>query len=132
MWSRPNGGRELRRGESSGGQRGRAIDREDNGLVQELVLKQAGARCTSGGSQRPILERFLSRLRLHEFLHDHLPREDGRTRVPTATAWLALPQNLLIAREPLYGVLSRDGLESLNGAALPRSCATCFRGAGAE
>ena len=52
----------------------------------------------------PILEHFLGRLRLHEFLRDHLPREDGRTRVPTATALLVLLRNLLISREPLYGV----------------------------
>jgi transposase len=52
----------------------------------------------------PILDHFLSRLRLREHLHDHLPHEDGRTRVPTATALLVLLRNLLISREPLYGV----------------------------
>jgi transposase len=52
----------------------------------------------------PILDHFLGRLRLREFLRDHLPREDGRTRVPTATALLVLLRNLLISREPLYGV----------------------------
>jgi transposase len=52
----------------------------------------------------PILERFLGRLRLRELLCDHLPHEDGRTRVPTATALLVLLRNLLISREPLYGV----------------------------
>ena len=52
----------------------------------------------------PILEHFLDRLRLHAFLCDHLPHEDGRTRVPTATALLVLLRNLLISREPLYGV----------------------------
>jgi transposase len=52
----------------------------------------------------PILEHFLGRLRLRDFLHDHLPREDGRTRVPTATALLVLLRNLLISREPLYGI----------------------------
>jgi transposase len=52
----------------------------------------------------PILEHFLSRLRLREFLREYLPHEDGRTRVPTATALLVLLRNLLISREPLYGV----------------------------
>ncbi len=52
----------------------------------------------------PILEYFLRRLRLREHLRDHLPHEDGRTRVPTATALLVLLRNLLISREPLYGV----------------------------
>jgi transposase len=52
----------------------------------------------------PLLEGFLRRLRLEEFFRDHLPREDRRSRVPTATALLVLLKNLLIAREPLYGV----------------------------
>jgi len=52
----------------------------------------------------PILEHFLSRLRLRQFLYDHLPHEDRRTRVPTATGLLVLLRNLLISREPLYGV----------------------------
>ena len=52
----------------------------------------------------PILEHFLGRLHLREFLRDHLPHEDGRTRVPTATALLVLLRNLLISRKPLYGV----------------------------
>jgi transposase len=52
----------------------------------------------------PLLNRFLERLRLSHFLRDHLPDEDGRTRVPTATALLVLLRNLLISREPLYGV----------------------------
>ena len=52
----------------------------------------------------PVLDHFLRRLRLEEFLRDHLPREDRRSRVPTATALLALLKNLLISREPLYGV----------------------------
>jgi transposase len=52
----------------------------------------------------PILDRILTRLRLEVFLRDHLPREDSRSRVPTATALLILLKNLLISREPLYGV----------------------------
>src|SRR6516164_5909420 len=52
----------------------------------------------------PILNRFLERLRLRQFLYDHLPHEDRRTRVPTATGLLVLLRNLLISREPLYGV----------------------------
>src|SRR4051794_12542181 len=50
----------------------------------------------------PVLDRFLRRLRLEESLRDHLPHEDRRARVSTATALLALLKNLLISREPLY------------------------------
>jgi transposase len=52
----------------------------------------------------PVLDRFIRRLRIEEFLCKHLPREDRRSRVPTATALLLLVRNLLISREPLYGV----------------------------
>jgi transposase len=52
----------------------------------------------------PVLGRFLTRLRIEEFLRKRLPREDRRSRVPTATALLLLIRNLLISREPLYGI----------------------------
>jgi len=52
----------------------------------------------------PILNHVLRRLRLRDFLREHLPREDRRCRVSTATGLLVLVQNLLISREPLYGV----------------------------
>jgi transposase len=52
----------------------------------------------------PILDHLLRRLRLRDFLHEHLPREDRRCRVATATGLLVLVRNLLISREPLYGV----------------------------
>src|SRR5512144_136968 len=55
-------------------------------------------------SALPILDHFLRRLRLQDSLRDHLPPEDRRCRVATATGLLVLVQNLLISREPLYGV----------------------------
>jgi transposase len=48
------------------------------------------------------VEHFLSRL--PEFLRDHLPHEDNRTRISTASALLILLRNLLISSKPLYGV----------------------------
>jgi transposase len=52
----------------------------------------------------PMLERILQRLRLEEFLRDRLPSEDPRTKIATATGLLLLIKNLLVSREPLYGV----------------------------
>jgi transposase len=52
----------------------------------------------------PVLDRFFKRLRIEPFLSKHLPREDRRSRVATATALLLLIRNLLVSREPLYGV----------------------------
>jgi transposase len=52
----------------------------------------------------PILDRLLDRLRLEPILRDHLPRGDRRSRIPTATGLLLLLKNLLVSREPLYGL----------------------------
>jgi transposase len=52
----------------------------------------------------PMLESVLQRLRLGEFLGDRLPPEDPRTKIATATGLLLLVKNLLVSREPLYGV----------------------------
>jgi transposase len=52
----------------------------------------------------PILDRFFERLRLLSILRDHLPREDRRCRIAAATGLLLLLKNLLVSREPLYGI----------------------------
>jgi len=52
----------------------------------------------------PILDRFFDRLRLQSILRDHLPHEDRRCRIATATGLLLLLKNLLVGREPLYGI----------------------------
>jgi len=52
----------------------------------------------------PILDRLLQRMRLREFLKRHLPREDKRTKVDTPRVVLLLLKNLLVSREPMYGV----------------------------
>ncbi len=52
----------------------------------------------------PILHRFFERLRLISILRDHLPREDRRCRIATVTGLLLLLKNLLVSREPLYGI----------------------------
>jgi transposase len=52
----------------------------------------------------PILDRLFDRLRLESILRDHLPREDRRSRIPTATGLVLLLKNLLVSREPLYGI----------------------------
>ena len=52
----------------------------------------------------PILDRLFDRLRLAPILRDHLPREDRRSRIPTTTGLLLLLKDLLVCREPLYGL----------------------------
>lgn len=52
----------------------------------------------------PIINRLLKRMRLQEFLERHLPPEDNRTKVDTPRVVLLLLRNLLVSREPVYGV----------------------------
>jgi transposase len=52
----------------------------------------------------PILNRILQRLRFDQFLRDYLPRERRRCRIAPATALLVLLKNLILSRDPLYGV----------------------------
>jgi transposase len=52
----------------------------------------------------PVLNRLLVRLRLEHFLRDYLPPEDRRSRIAPAQALIVLLKNLLLCREPLYGM----------------------------
>ena len=52
----------------------------------------------------PIINRLLERMRLQELLTRHLPAEDDRTKVDTSRVVLLLLRNLLVSREPMYGV----------------------------
>jgi transposase len=52
----------------------------------------------------PLLKRIVERMQLKRILSAHLPSDDSRTELPTVTALLVLFTNLLMAREPVYGV----------------------------
>ncbi len=52
----------------------------------------------------PMVNKLLRRTRLEEFLRDALPKEDGRTKLSPAKALLVLLRNLLVSREPIYGL----------------------------
>jgi transposase len=52
----------------------------------------------------PLVNRLLGRTRLEEFLREALPKEDGRTKLSPTKALLVLLRNLLVSREPIYGV----------------------------
>ncbi len=52
----------------------------------------------------PLLQRIVERMQLRRILSEHLPKDDSRTELPTVTALLVLLANLLMAREPVYGV----------------------------
>jgi transposase len=79
---------------------------------QAKPVAQAGHHAQTDGHQLhsyrvgllPILNRILERLRLQEFLHAYLPPKDRRCRIDPAIGLLVLLKNLLLCREPLYGV----------------------------
>jgi transposase len=52
----------------------------------------------------PLVNRLLARMRLEEFLRGALPKEDRRTKLSPTKALLVLLRNLLLSREPIYGV----------------------------
>lgn len=52
----------------------------------------------------PIVDDFLRRVGLDEFLRAALPPEDGRTKLSPVKALLVLLRNLLVSREPISGV----------------------------
>ena len=52
----------------------------------------------------PILNWILERMKLEEFLQKHLKPDGSRTRIPTSRVLLILVRNLLISREPIYGI----------------------------
>ena len=88
----------------------------------------------------PILNHFIERLRLEQWLRECLPPEDQRVKVPAAKALLVLLRNLLISREPLYGMgewaadyaadvlgLTPGELEALNDDGVGRALNCLFR-----
>lgn len=52
----------------------------------------------------PIINHFIERMRLSEMLTKYLPDEDQRTKIDTPRVVLLLLRNLLVSREPVYGV----------------------------
>ena len=60
--------------------------------------------CSYDVGALPLLNRIVERMQLRRILSEHLPRDDPRTELPTVTALLVLFANLLMARQPVYGV----------------------------
>ena len=52
----------------------------------------------------PLVNRLLERMRLREILSEHLPADDPRTELATVSALLVLVRNVLLSRQPVYGV----------------------------
>lgn len=71
-----------------------------------------GARARAGGQTLetstigalPIVNRLLERMGLEDFLEKHLPPDGPRMAVPSSRCLLLLLRNLLLSREPIYGL----------------------------
>lgn len=70
-----------------------------------LVAQAAGHTLQSHSvGALPLINDILKRLDLREHLQHLLPAEDRRVVVPAATGLIVLLKNVLLSREPLYGV----------------------------
>jgi len=89
----------------------------------------------------PIINHFLERLQLEAILQAHLPSRDGRAKLPVARGLIILVQNILLAREPLYGLrawaalhdpqllgLTPEQIGSLNDDRIGRCLTALFHG----
>jgi len=74
-------------------------------LLSPPVSRVGGSvLCSATVGALPVVNQLLRRIRLEEFFRDALPREDGRTKLSPTKALLILLRNLLLSREPIYGL----------------------------
>jgi transposase len=91
----------------------------------------------------PLLTRLFERIQLERILQEHLPKDDPRTELATVAALRVLFANLLLSREPVYGVgdwaalfppdllgLRQKDLSRLHDDRLGRSLDRMFEGIG--
>lgn len=52
----------------------------------------------------PLINHFLERMKLDQFLRRYLPPDDVRLRVPSPRVLLVLLRNILMSREPIYAI----------------------------
>ena len=71
----------------------------------QRAKKRAGSTLLSHGvGAIPLLTRILDRMQLESLFQQHVPDSDRRTKPATAKVLKLLVCNLLVSREPLYGV----------------------------
>jgi transposase len=73
-------------------------------LRAPMARTRGTALCSYTVGALPIVNQVLDEVGLEQFLREYLPKEDGRTKLPTAKALLVLLRNVLVSREPIYGV----------------------------
>lgn len=52
----------------------------------------------------PLINHILEKMRLEEFFSERLPPDDPRAELPTAQGLMVMVRNVLLSRQPIYGV----------------------------
>ncbi len=52
----------------------------------------------------PIINKILAEMRLEEILQTHLPADGPRMKIPTSRGLMLLVRNILLSRDPIYGL----------------------------
>jgi len=87
-----------------GKRKNRSRHRTSQGPGGSVAKWQKGTLRSYNVGALPIINHILERMNLEEILAAHLPGEDARTKIPTSRGVMLLVRNILIAREPLYGL----------------------------
>jgi transposase len=87
-----------------GKRRNRSQHRTGQGPSGSIASWDQGTLHSYRVGAMPIINQLLDRMNLEEILREHLPAEDARTKIATARGLMLLVKNILVSREPLYGV----------------------------
>lgn len=80
----------------------KSIDRPSHRGARARAGGQTLQTCSIGAL--PIINQLLDRMQLERFLNQHLPPDGRRMAVPTSRCLLLLLRNILLSREPIYGL----------------------------
>lgn len=80
----------------------KSIDRPSHRGSRARAGGQTLRTCNIGAL--PIVNQLLERMQLESFLKQHVPRDGRRMAIPTSRCLLLLLRNILLSREPIYGL----------------------------
>ena len=87
-----------------GKRRNRSQHRTAQGASGSIASWEQGTLQSYRVGAMPIINQLLERMNLEEILRAHLPAEDAHTKIAISTGLMLLIRNILVSREPLYGV----------------------------
>ena len=87
-----------------GKRRQRSKHRTGQGPSGNVAIWDEGTLRSYRVGALPIINHLLERMHLEEILRKHLPEESAQTKIATAQGVMLFIKNILLSREPLYGV----------------------------